>query len=104
MSINWDFLFLNNKTITKTLTGHLFNKKISGYFLAIKYKIPHICASNKKARVAELVDAHVSGACAARRGGSSPPPGTTGVFVNSEIPVFFRSSIQKHLPEIFPIL
>ena len=29
-----------------------------------------------KAQVAELVDAHVSGACAARRAGSSPVLGT----------------------------
>ena len=29
------------------------------------------------AQVAELVDAHVSGACAARRAGSSPVLGTT---------------------------
>ena len=32
--------------------------------------------SSYPARVAELVDAHVSGACAFGRGGSSPPPGT----------------------------
>ena len=32
------------------------------------------------AQVAELVDAHVSGACAARRAGSSPVLGT--LFVN----------------------
>ena len=31
---------------------------------------------NKNAQVAELVDAHVSGACAARRAGSSPVLGT----------------------------
>ena len=31
---------------------------------------------NKKEQVAELVDAHVSGACAARRAGSSPVLGT----------------------------
>ena len=30
----------------------------------------------KNAQVAELVDAHVSGACAARRAGSSPVLGT----------------------------
>ena len=33
-------------------------------------------ASVKNAQVAELVDAHVSGACAARRAGSSPVLGT----------------------------
>ena len=33
----------------------------------------------QKAQVAELVDAHVSGACAARREGSSPFLGTTKV-------------------------
>ena len=31
---------------------------------------------NGNAQVAELVDAHVSGACAARRAGSSPVLGT----------------------------
>ena len=31
---------------------------------------------NRHAQVAELVDAHVSGACAARRAGSSPVLGT----------------------------
>ena len=31
---------------------------------------------DKNAQVAELVDAHVSGACAARRAGSSPVLGT----------------------------
>ena len=36
-----------------------------GYFLGKSY-----------AQVAELVDAHVSGACAARRAGSSPVLGT----------------------------
>ena len=33
-------------------------------------------AHNENAQVAELVDAHVSGACAARRAGSSPVLGT----------------------------
>ena len=33
-------------------------------------------ALSKNAQVAELVDAHVSGACAARRAGSSPVLGT----------------------------
>ena len=32
--------------------------------------------NGKNAQVAELVDAHVSGACAARRAGSSPVLGT----------------------------
>ena len=32
--------------------------------------------NDKNAQVAELVDAHVSGACAARRAGSSPVLGT----------------------------
>ena len=39
------------------------------YWNTLKGKIQH-------AQVAELVDAHVSGACAARRAGSSPVLGT----------------------------
>ena len=38
---------------------------------------------SKNAQVAELVDAHVSGACAARRAGSSPVLGT--LFVNMDL-------------------
>ena len=36
-------------------------------------------SQNQNAQVAELVDAHVSGACAARCAGSSPALGTTKV-------------------------
>ena len=35
-----------------------------------------VCCDDKNAQVAELVDAHVSGACAVRRAGSSPVLGT----------------------------
>ena len=51
------------KKITKTIAS---SKNITTFATAIK-----------KAQVAELVDAHVSGACAARREGSSPFLGTT---------------------------
>ena len=46
------------------------------------------------AQVAELVDAHVSGACAARRAGSSPVLGTLfyGGSVNCDVGVRVSSS------------
>ena len=37
--------------------------------------------SKSRAQMAELVDAHGSGPCAARRGGSSPLLGTSTIFV-----------------------
>ena len=43
----------------------------------------------KNAQVAELVDAHVSGACAARRAGSSPVLGT-----------LFYSRVMLHVGEV----
>ena len=45
--------------------------------------------SNIIAQVAELVDAHVSGACAARRAGSSPVLGT-----------LFYSRVNLHVGEV----
>ena len=44
------------------------------------WKQPIRKATSFTAQVAELVDAHVSGACAARRAGSSPVLGTTWLF------------------------
>ena len=43
--------------------------------LSVRRKFPIVVLYNP-AQVAELVDAHVSGACAARRAGSSPVLGT----------------------------
>ena len=49
------------------------------------------------AQVAELVDAHVSGACAARRAGSSPVLGThlqeTSIPINTYTLLFDNSNI-----------
>ena len=49
--------------------------------------------------MAELVDAHVSGACAARRAGSSPVLGTTPfvkrVVINAEIAQLVEHNLAK---------
>ena len=39
----------------------------------------------RNAQMAELVDAQVSGICAARRGGSSPLLGTISIFPNHDL-------------------
>ncbi len=39
--------------------------------------------------MAELVDAQVSGTCAARRGGSSPLPGTIQFCTNSNLVILY---------------
>ena len=55
---------------------HKLNVKVRFFakkFVGLKNSL-YLCTRN--AQVAELVDAHVSGACAARREGSSPFLGT----------------------------
>ena len=55
-----------------------------------------------KAQVAELVDAHVSGACAARREGSSPFLGTARVaneLTNSLLAIYFFFQFHSFTPQ-----
>ena len=47
-----------------------------GKILVCTKKHLYLHLHSRNARVAELVDAHVSGACVARRAGSTPVPGT----------------------------
>ena len=44
----------------------------------------------RNAQMAELVDAQVSGICAARRGGSSPLLGTISIFPNHNLLILFN--------------
>ena len=60
------------KAIFRTILDAL--RKKSRNLLPVQKKV--VTLQPQKAQVAELVDAHVSGACAARREGSSPFLGT----------------------------
>ena len=52
-------------------------------------------SSSNSAHVAELVDAHGSGPCAARCGGSSPSVGTTTGLFSASCLMFVLMSVSK---------
>lgn len=60
----------------------------------------------KNAQVAELVDAHVSGACSERSAGSSPVPGTkktSSVFFLFPL-LFYVRKKYENIPNFLPLI
>ena len=76
------FKVLKNAEIAQLVEHNLAKVGVAGpspvfrSFIGTARNNLHINFLNKKAQVAELVDAHVSGACVERRAGSSPVLGT----------------------------
>ena len=73
---NASFASISNAAIAQLVEHNLAKVGVAGSSPVCRSNLGNILSKARVAQVAELVDAHVSGACVERHAGSSPVLGT----------------------------